>query len=230
MLKEFMYKLLVWIIKHSSKRLYEQLNLHLGYFAIDTPYYKFLNKIPRPFDLMINNYFNGKLLSGAEVGVLRGKHSDSLLNNNKIRKLYLIDTWNSKEELSYVGSEKDFDYLQDKYWLDDRVYLLRGKSKFIVKDFLNSELDFVYIDAEHTYSACKQDLDLWDKVINNNGLICGHDILKPDVFRAVLDFVNEKKYSLEIQIPDFIIYKNNSNGINIRELNDMEIYNYFKKV
>ena len=51
-------------------------------------------------------------------------------------------------------------------------------------------LDFVYIDATHTYAAVVRDIKVWLPKIRDRGCIGGHDFggdLYPDVDRAIQD-------------------------------------------
>ena len=49
-------------------------------------------------------------------------------------------------------------------------------NKFMKKEYF----DFVYIDADHAYSAVKKDIELWLPLIKKDGLIGGHDYGFPD--------------------------------------------------
>jgi hypothetical protein len=42
-------------------------------------------------------------------------------------------------------------------------------------------LDFIYVDANHTYQAVKDDIKLWYPKVKSGGIVMGHDYL-PDYF------------------------------------------------
>ena len=42
--------------------------------------------------------------------------------------------------------------------------------------------DAIYIDANHTYEAAKQDIELWYPKVRKGGMICGHDYLPKHLF------------------------------------------------
>jgi hypothetical protein len=46
-------------------------------------------------------------------------------------------------------------------------------------------LDFVFIDAQHTYEACKEDLETWLRKVRTGGFIRGHDYRWDGVNRVV---------------------------------------------
>ena len=52
-------------------------------------------------------------------------------------------------------------------------------------------LDFVYIDADHSYSAVVTDINAWKSKIKKGGYIAGHDSYMPEVLRAVNDCLGE---------------------------------------
>ena len=41
--------------------------------------------------------------------------------------------------------------------------------------FEDERLDFVFIDANHSYEACLEDIRLWFPKVKPNGVIAGHD-------------------------------------------------------
>ena len=55
----------------------------------------------------------------------------------------------------------------------------------------DGELDFVFIDGEHTYEAAKSDIEAWCPKVCSGGLLMGHDYDRqrfPGVCRAVDEF------------------------------------------
>ncbi|MDP3697256.1 MAG: class I SAM-dependent methyltransferase, partial [Candidatus Taylorbacteria bacterium] len=64
---------------------------------------------------------------------------------------------------------------------------------------IKEELDFVYIDGNHSYDYVKKDLELyWDKV-KKGGALTGDDFNIKDIARAVFEFSKEKNQ-------DFLTY------------------------
>jgi cephalosporin hydroxylase len=70
-------------------------------------------------------------------------------------------------------------------------------------------LDFIYLDANHSYDETKRDLRAWSPLINSGGMIAGHDYLDAEnncgsrfgVKSAVDEFVEELGLELVI-VPD----------------------------
>ena len=57
----------------------------------------------------------------------------------------------------------------------------------------------VFIDAEHTYEACKKDIETWWPLLREGGIIAGHDYdpagtYWPGVYKAVNEIFPSKFY------------------------------------
>jgi len=119
---------------------------------------------------------------GAELGVFNGDFSKVILKSNP-SKLYLVDVFEGftvsgdKDGLNMQSTNLDesFAKLNQVYSNDDRVVIVKSKSV----DFLNSldddSLDFVYIDADHSYEGVKADIAVSFTKVKNGGYILGHD-------------------------------------------------------
>lgn len=93
--------------------------------------------------------------------------------------------------------------------------LLYKKSSDAVNVFENEFFDFVYIDADHSYEACKNDIESWYPKVKIGGYMSGHDykLIKMrgggtfGVIQAVDEFVQEKKLHLGIMTCSSWIFK-----------------------
>lgn len=120
---------------------------------------------------------------GAEIGVQRGYFSIEILNDAQVGKLFLVDAWKRLGE-SYVDDlvvgdqDENFRLTQQHiagHLPGARVEIVRGMSVEVAVNWKGPRLDWVYIDADHSYSACHADLCAWSKLINPGGYIMGHD-------------------------------------------------------
>lgn len=66
-----------------------------------------------------------------------------------------------------------------------RVKIMRTSTDEAVKMVADASLDFVFIDADHTYEGCLADIRNWTPKVRSGGLICGHDLNWPSVYKAV---------------------------------------------
>jgi len=152
---------------------------------------------------------------GVEVGVQRGLYSEILLEHWKTGTLHSIDRWLYTENYKDIANKEQ--NVQDSYHQETKKRLERfeNRSKVIkkdsveaAKDYADGSLDFVYIDADHSYEGCLRDIQLWYPKIRTGGIISGHDYLNGNlragvfgVKRAVDEFFNERINDLNI-IPD----------------------------
>jgi len=151
----------------------------------------------------------------AEVGVFKGENAEMMLKHMTIKKLYLIDQYvfDDNYKLSYTD-----DMVPIKTEALDRLSKFEEKIEWIFKDSLNAatfipdELDFIYIDANHTYPYVKADIEnFWPKV-KKGGVLGGHDYCKLSgkvgVKTAVNEFAKNNNLKLHIGGTDWWIVKN----------------------
>lgn len=120
--------------------------------------------------------------SGAELGVQEGVTFKHLIENCPDLTLHGVDIWGESSE--YKKYRQDvLEYAKS----NPRAIIHYKKTTQAVHDIKNESLDFVFIDADHSYSAVKGDIKLWEAKVKRGGYICGHDIDMPDVKRAVVE-------------------------------------------
>lgn len=59
--------------------------------------------------------------------------------------------------------------------LMDVIVLMEKSSLEACKEFGDESVDLVFIDADHRYSAVKEDIKCWYKKLKPGGVLCGHD-------------------------------------------------------
>jgi len=57
----------------------------------------------------------------------------------------------------------------------------------------DKSVDCVFIDADHSYQGCKNDIQAWKPKLKEGGLLCGHDFGHKGVARAVKELVPDFK-------------------------------------
>lgn len=121
------------------------------------------------------------LNTGAEIGVREGEYSEILCKANPKLKLCGIDPY-----VSYTGYR---DHIKNEsfeiYYEVAKKRLAPYNYKFVRKfsldaldDFPDQSLDFVYIDGNHDFKNCADDITEWTKKVKNGGIISGHDYIK----------------------------------------------------
>jgi len=187
-------------ITHLSERALSRIlndlnNLESGLVGAWKQYYHVLPKLIHQFDLKV----------GCEIGVAFGTHSEAILQNTKIKKLYSIDPYkhfdNYNDPMNL--SQQHFDALYYKVSkrlevFDDRSALMRSTSIDASKTFNSNELDFVFIDSQHSYEAVSEDLEAWYEKIRSGGILSGDDYGNewPGVKKAVNEFFGIKQIKI----------------------------------
>ena len=102
---------------------------------------------------------------GVEIGVWEGMNAKSILDNLSMKTLYLVDPYDTYTE---DGKTRDRVGLRIKKNMMKRT--LNGYKDKIVNiyepsdiaiDRIPDNLDFVYIDGNHTYEYVKKDIELY---------------------------------------------------------------------
>lgn len=135
-------------------------------------------------DFLKYNNLNG---IGVELGSFKGDFANTILKNWN-GTLLMIDVWRELPNQEYDDMSNHREHI-DAYsqamdnikGFEDRAFMLRMKGKDACSFIYDKYLDFIYIDANHTYEAVKEDIKLWYPKIKSGGLIMGHDYL-PDSF------------------------------------------------
>lgn len=126
---------------------------------------------------------------GVELGVKEGYLSSTFLSINTDLIMHSVDLWGSHESISETH-DHDTNYnlaVSNLKKFDGRSIIHKMLTIDAIKKFDDNSLDFVYIDATHTYEAVKQEIELWSKKVKPDGLISGHDYVSgwPGVIKAV---------------------------------------------
>lgn len=125
-----------------------------------------------------------KYIYGAELGIRQAHNADNLCAYFTNLRLICVDLWPSKDIFgikslsgeTYKENESNYRITVEKLAkYKERIEIKRQYTLDAAKDIANESLDFVIIDATHSYNGVKNDIDAWLPKIKENGLICGHD-------------------------------------------------------
>lgn len=152
-----------------------------------------LGLIQRPMVNYIKEHL-GNNIAGAEIGVLNGHNALSMLNSLSLSKLYLIDT--------------DTSNIISKVRNNTKTTIITGQSSD-VHSYLPDNLDFIYIDGDHSYSAVKKDIELYYPKVREGGILGGHDFCanQQGVVRAVMELGYKFGIKLEGRMNDWWVRK-----------------------
>ena len=137
--------------------------------------------------------------TGAEIGVFNGEFLRGLRRERNDIKLYLIDPYKEYIDNSITDSQSVHDHRYNM--VKDAISgcnaeLIRESSREAISRFEDKSLDFVYIDANHSYEEVLFDINNWSKKVKDGGIIAGHDydLCHKDVIRGVDEFFIQEKY------------------------------------
>src|SRR5258708_49223 len=123
---------------------------------------------------------------GAEIGCAWGGYAEKLLALWKGKKLFMVDPWNVQPSDVYKEKHNTDPGAQDHFETDyrqclalanrdPRVSLVRAMSINAASNITDNSLDFVYIDANHSYNTVLEDMDAWYPKVRSSGVFSGHD-------------------------------------------------------
>jgi hypothetical protein len=127
---------------------------------------------------------------GAEIGVFAGELSRRLLAREDLT-LLMVDSWAEGSGQAGLGDfHAELTQVQQDHYLGvtrSTTEFAGARAQIRVNDSLkaalsvpDASLDFVFIDADHSYEACRADVLAWLPKIKPTGFISGHDYENPD--------------------------------------------------
>jgi glycosyltransferase involved in cell wall biosynthesis len=157
--------------------------------------YSLFNRVLVEFDCKI----------GVEVGVSFGGHSEVILSETKVEKLYGVDPYGHFGEYGHPlnVTQKEFDSIYEftkgrLAVFENRFEIIRMASSEAVS-ILQGSIDFVYFNSLNTYEGVFEVIKIWFSRVKNGGIIGGYDYGNPNfpwVKQAIDEFF--KRFNLEI--------------------------------
>jgi hypothetical protein len=112
---------------------------------------------------------------GAEVGVRRGKFSESLCQANPRLHLWCIDPW-GPYSAKYTQARQDRICAEAMARVAPyNITVLRKSSMDALADIADCSLDFVFIDGDHSFDHAVVDIIRWSHKVRRGGLVIVHD-------------------------------------------------------
>lgn len=119
-------------------------------------------------------------LTMAEVGVFAGESTRLFLESGQVARLYAVDPWDGDYDegsgwtcpFAWVDVERTF-----RRWAQSEpsVVTLPMRSLEAKECFAAASLDFVYIDAGHSFADVWADIMAWAPKVGAGGWLGGHD-------------------------------------------------------
>lgn len=151
------------------------------------------------YDDVFNMYDTGIFV---EVGVWLGQSAaymaDKIKSSNKDIKFYCVDLWQQTREMPQLDYDIYDMFLSNMNdaGVGDYFTPIRMDSTLASKQFADNSIDFVYVDAFHSYEAVKSDVLAWLPKVKSGGIIAGHDVALESVQQAVNEIFGVNKWIL----------------------------------
>ena len=136
----------------------------------------------------------GDKIKGVEIGVASGWNMNYYLDALPGLNIIGIDPylpftdWNGElhtEELLNAQYEAALDNISS---FEGRGNIIKARSDQLSDSFDEGQLDYIFIDGDHSYEAVLNDCNLYYSKVRSGGIFAGHDCELPAVKQALLDF------------------------------------------
>ena len=138
---------------------------------------------------LIELFRDSSFKKGAEIGVAGGKFSKFMHDTIPDLELLSVDDYiphriHPEKRMRYYREAKKrlFRYVGNT--------LVRSDSIEAALKVPDESLDFVYIDADHTFNGVAPDICIWAKKVRKGGIVSGHDYVKGKRTYGVIDAVD----------------------------------------
>lgn len=148
----------------------------------------------------------------AEVGVWKGDFSKKILDICNPNLLILLDSWTYNDQVRGCAPQVDgkdplnqkfFDQAKqetyNRFENEKKVFILDQNSSDASLNYNDYYFDYIYLDAEHSYQAVSNDLELWYPKLKNNGILFGDDYYWREknnslsLHKAYQDFISKNR-------------------------------------
>jgi len=137
-----------------------------------------------------------KNLVGVEIGVSAGDNAFDMLVKLDIDTLYLVDPYVGFQQWSQEKLDLHLEIAQGLLQnFSNKIIWLREYSNNAVEE-IEDELDFVYVDGDHTKRGALEDLKAYWPKIKIGGLMCGDNLEVTAVRSAITEFSKTREEHL----------------------------------
>lgn len=142
-----------------------------------------------------------------EVGALFGRSTcylaERIQSCGKRIRLDVVDTWinlppDSMFQMAVREAAGDpykmFLLNMERFGVAHLVRPLKLESIEAAQMYRDSSLDFVFLDADHSFEAVCRDIEEWAPKVKTGGILAGHDYYMPEVQQAVQETLGEHSF------------------------------------
>jgi predicted O-methyltransferase YrrM len=161
---------------------YNKINTHM--FTFPALYKKAVAECPD----------GGKMIEiGSWVGESLAYLAVEAINSGKKLDIYAVDAFiGNVHSGETAGGYPQWDmFKRNMYPVWDSITPVKGISWEVADQFEDASIDFIFIDADHTYEGVMKDIKSYWPKMKSGGLFAGHDYVHPPVRQAIDDFTKE---------------------------------------
>lgn len=127
---------------------------------------------------------------GAELGVWYGKTLFAMLAALPDLTMIGVDNWAPyPHHAHHKDQAANREEVMRNAAMCPRAVIIEKDMTEAARDVPDASLDFIFIDGDHSYEGCRQDIVTWLPKIKPDGWITGHDFLFPGVHEAVTELL-----------------------------------------
>ena len=159
---------------------------------------------------------------GAEIGVWKGEWASFVNDAINPDKYYLLDPWEFvpdplHPDRWYGGaiakSQEDMDDIYkdvcSMFKDSENIEVIRTRGEYAEQYINQGELDWIYIDGDHSYEAVTKDLETSFRLVKSDGLITGDDAnpnlmltakgwMHTSVYAALIDWIEKRQTQISV--------------------------------
>ena len=146
---------------------------------------------------------------GVEVGTFEGYNALGICNFCSPTKLYCVDPYKTYDCVigDYMGrfTQEQWNdiYKRTQLKLDGKPVEFVRVGSIEGSKLVPNELDYVYLDGDHSTKALLRDLETWYSKVKSGGLLGGHDANEPEVKQGLIEWLfsspDGNKYTSQVQ-------------------------------
>ena len=148
----------------------------------------------RDYINFLKSYFKDKSLVGVEIGVNNCENALELLEELNIERFYLIDPFLNYQGFGGDGWDNISQSVYDKNFLKAQEILKKYPNTTLIREKSSEavtkipEIDFVYIDGNHTFNYVLNDVQSYYLKLKQGGVLSGDNLEYKDVSNVVSQF------------------------------------------
>lgn len=146
-----------------------------------------------------------------EVGVASGDNAINVLSEWNPKCLFLVDSYPAYGDRTEASQSFTKEFAASRFINHPNYIWVYKDSVDASKEFTDESIDFIYIDANHSYASVESDILAWFRKVRVGGIIAGHDFDSSEdnygVARAVFLWATINHHRFTVDNSDWWVVK-----------------------